>query len=844
MRFSIYVIAMFAMLQITFSNNNVLKLNSDDFFNFKKGSEKLFNSNKHSSLLSIDKIKPININKQIIRNIINQDAQQIEIDNFALDNFNKYDIVLNKEDISTLKNTKIVIHGKETNQVYPLNNFTFYSGKLSEQKDSKVFMTLINDYCYLYIQKENGESYSISPIKDNINELHLLKPHTIDLDDENSLTYACETEDHCGEHSEIEDLMKHGDKFQSATYPLLEARIICEGSYDYYVLLGSNQDKAISHIGAVMLLSSKIYQENLNITFVVPEIHIRIEDVKDPYLYTENLAEKLQYMPNVWKNYKTPRALVVLFADLRNQPSNTVVAGISMGGSPYTGSVCNNNRGYCVLGITNQGKFPTINYTWDVNVATHEMGHNFSAPHTHNCYWIPNMIDTCVSKTKPFPIGDACLSGNIYPVPGTIMSYCHTTNSSRNVQLFFHKRQHPLMRGAATNSKCVLPKSEKFVSLLSPLGGMDYKSNRQINVRWTHSNLDMVNIFLSSDNGVNWIKQNSEPIRADDSIFKFVLPNVVTTTALVRIEDSNEPTIYDESLLNFTINVQSINFVYPRENESYMVGEAIKAQWTQAMTEDFNLEFSKDNGKTWEKITATGKNIYTSQPVNFQSDSCKFRLVSKDDGSTFYSPMFSIGKPELKLLAPNGGERAAAKFWYFIKWNSKYLNKVQLEYSVDNGASWKRVAVGFFDAVKGEYTWTVPNQVTDSAKIRVKTTVEPFEILDESDSVFSIYEAPVSVEEESLIDVERKISIKSISPNPADDKQLLSLFNNSNELIKFDLSIIDIDGKSHLSFKDLLINPNSQFNKEIQTKSISSGNYYLIINYNNNKLSKPIVIAR
>lgn len=842
MRFSFYLIAILIAINISFAEESIIKLNSNELFNFKKGSEQLLNSNKHAVLLSSNKIKPIHIDKSLIRNIIDKSAVQLEIANFEIDKFNKFDIILNKEDNSTLRNTKVVIHNKNGDRVFPLQNYAFYSGKLSGQEQSRVFLSMMNDNLYLYIQKEDGETFSISPIKDDIDELHLLTPHTLDYDEEHALTYSCETGDHAGDHTEMEDLLKHSDDFQSAAYPLLEARIICEGAFDYYELLGSNEDKVLSHIGSVMLLSSKIYQDNLNITFHVPEIHIRTDYYDDPYIATENLAQKLQYMPNVWINHKTARALVVLFANLRNQPANTVVAGISMGGSPYTGSVCNTSRGYCVLGITNQGKYPTINYTWDVNVATHEMGHNFSAPHTHNCYWQPRMIDTCVTKTKPFQIGDACLSGQNYPVPGTIMSYCHTSNSTRNVQLKFHHRQHPLMRGAASNSKCVLAKSEKFISLLAPLGGLEYKSNKQIEVRWTHSQIELINIYLSTDNGVNWTKQNESPVVADDSTFKFILPDVRTTNALMRVEDAYDPTIFDESLLNFTINLQAITYVYPRENESYMMGEPIKAQWTQAMNEEFILELSKDKGNTWEEISPTAKNLYSSQPVDFESDECQFRLTSKEDGSKYLSPIFAIGKPELELISPNGGEKAAAKFWYFVKWNSKNLNKVQLEYSVDNGTNWKRVAVGFFDAIKGEYTWTVPNQITDSAKIRVKTTVAPFEILDESDNVFTIYEAPVSVETQEKI--AEDIEIASISPNPANELQLISIKNNSDNLINFDISIIDIDGKNYLEINGMKINPKSNLNKEINTKNLSIGNYYLIVNFNGKKISKQIVIAR
>ncbi len=845
MKFYIYIVVLLLMLQFSYSNNNLLKLNADEVFNFKKGSEKLLHSKNSSILLATSKIKPLNIDKNTINNIINQSSNKLEITDFAIDDYNKFNLILTKEDDHTLRNTKVVVHKKGGETIYKLKNYAFYTGKLDGQENSHVYMTLLNDNCYIYLQKDDGETFSISPIKENIEGLHLLEPHTLAYNNEDSYTYTCETEDYTGTKTEYEDLYKHKDQpeLQSPVAPLLEARIICEGSYDYYEQLGKNEDKIASHIAAVMLMSSKIYQENLNITFVVPEIHIRTDYYEDPYVVTENLSEKLNYMPNVWIDYKTPRALVVLFANLNNQPSNTVIAGISMGGAPYVGSICSTSRGYCVLGITNSIQYPTINYTWDVNVAVHEMGHNFSAPHTHNCYWAPNMIDTCVTKTKPIEVGDACLSGNPIPRPGTIMSYCHTTNSTRSVQLFFHKRQHPLMRGAAESSKCVTAKSERFVSLLAPLGGEEYKSESELNVRWTYSKTTRINIYLSTDNGVTWTKENNSPVTAQDSIYKMKLPEISTTTALVRIEDIDDPTINDVSIQNFTINIQKIKFLFPRENESYMKGESIKAQWSQTMKEDFVLEFSKDNGSSWESIQTTANNLYISTPVDFESDACQFRITSQNDGAQYYSSKFSIGKPEFKLLTPIGGEKAAVGFWYFITWNSKNINKVQLEYSIDNGNNWKRIVLSAQDAVDGQYAWTVPDQITDSAKVRIKTSVAPYDILDESKNVFSIYKAPISVEEQTS-KISNDLEVLSIAPNPADDRQLVSIKNNTEQSINFNISIIDIEGKNCYSIDNLSISPQSNITRDINTKKLSTGNYYLVIKYNGTTISKQIVISR
>jgi len=68
------------------------------------------------------------------------------------------------------------------------------------------------------------------------------------------------------------------------------------------------------------------------------------------------------------------------------------------------------------------GTVPAVpNYSWPVNVSTHEVGHNLGSPHTHACTWTGGAIDGC-GPTAGYNEGctAALPSGG-----GTIMSYCH-----------------------------------------------------------------------------------------------------------------------------------------------------------------------------------------------------------------------------------------------------------------------------------------------------------------------------------------------------------------------------------------------------------------------------------
>lgn len=62
-------------------------------------------------------------------------------------------------------------------------------------------------------------------------------------------------------------------------------------------------------------------------------------------------------------------------------------------------------------------------YTWNVEVISHELGHNLGSQHTQWCGWLNGPIDTCWT-----PEGN-CYVGPHISRKGTIMSYCHLTDS-------------------------------------------------------------------------------------------------------------------------------------------------------------------------------------------------------------------------------------------------------------------------------------------------------------------------------------------------------------------------------------------------------------------------------
>ena len=470
-KITISVIFLFILISNVFAQNKAItRINAKQLFNYPAKISTSLKSNPESTLsISTDnQIKLIQINAQNFNDFASMPQQVITVDEFPVSPTENKSVTFQRlppvVDAHTewLRGTDHgIVHEK------PLT-ITSFMGKIEGDTASKVFLTYINNQVYCMIDKSTGEKLSITPMlqsTDKVNTPHILTSETLKATtDKKSNPFVCLTEENIGNLRETPDKYKNENQLLYSG-KLLEAHIALEGTYDYYTLMGSDYDAAAAHMAAVLAVSSKIYERDLDVMLYVSSVLIWDSKTSDPYRNTSTISDKLQIMPNVWSSYTTHRTVACLFAYLWDQPAGTTVAGIAYAGSPFTGTLCDNSQGFCVVGITNATKpFPTTNYTWDVNVVTHEVGHTFSAPHTHNCYYDPP-IDTCIIQGQY----DGCVPGPVKPVPGTIMSYCHLVNSTGTVQLYFHPRSIALMRVAAEHASCMGTPTSAKLELLSPL---------------------------------------------------------------------------------------------------------------------------------------------------------------------------------------------------------------------------------------------------------------------------------------------------------------------------------------------------------------------------------------
>ena len=92
------------------------------------------------------------------------------------------------------------------------------------------------------------------------------------------------------------------------------------------------------------------------------------------------------------------------------------------------------------------------------------------------------------------------------------------------------------------------------------------------------------------------------------------------------------------------------------------------------------------------------------------------------------------------LLYPNGGESLYIGASCLIKWRSKSVNDIQLDYSINDGVDYTLITLSA-SAYLDQYKWIIPAPESAVCKVRITNTEDP-SIFDISNSVFSIINSP------------------------------------------------------------------------------------------------------
>ncbi len=259
-----------------------------------------------------------------------------------------------------------------------------------------------------------------------------------------------------------------------------------------------------------------------------------------------------------------------------------------------------------------------------------------------------------------------------------------------------------------------------------------------------------------------------------------------------------------------------VTLVTPDGGDQWYAGTTETIEWTTAGSIDhLGIWFSRNAGSDWTNLTSnapnTGSYDWFITPDTINTYRARIRLEGYNssntllgaDGSAFDFTIHAQTGCTLYVTDPNGGEVWNVGEVHQITWDTYGVepHHVVISYSADGGNVWNNIITY---PNTHSFNWTIPNDTTHSALVKVKGLTSTNEFLGEdvSDDFFTI--AAVGISEESSREWLGPFSVTTF-PVPMASSVRFSIYGNRS--FKSSIEIIDVSGRivRHLDGKGNIV---------------------------------------
>lgn len=325
------------------------------------------------------------------------------------------------------------------------------------------------------------------------------------------------------------------------------------------------------------------------------------------------------------------------------------------------------------------------------------------------------------------------------------------------------------------------------------------------------------NLYIGFDSETGYFKGSIDDIR--------IYSRVLTLDEMNQLEVEGE--------------TYSIKLLSPAGGEEFIAGANHEIKWVAIGVSSVKIDYSLDSGATWINLVSYYNNsgVYVWTTPELTATNCLVRISNTENSALFdvSSSVFSIEQYRVKILSPDGDEVCGIGKEYPIKWNSNNIQFVNIDYSIDNGATWISIAQNYQS--NGLYNWTVPNTPSSQALMKI-TNADTLTVWDISNNNFIITEV-TGVNENN--EIPQNFSLFQNYPNPFNPTTTIS-FNILKEGL-VNLSIYNALGEKKAEIVNEVMNA-GMHNITFNASNLASGVYFYKISSGSFTETKQMLLMK
>ena len=279
-------------------------------------------------------------------------------------------------------------------------------------------------------------------------------------------------------------------------------------------------------------------------------------------------------------------------------------------------------------------------------------------------------------------------------------------------------------------------------TLNTPNGGQKWVVGSVQTISWNQvGNTTGVKLtyYKQTNPAINGTFTLNNPYTTGTSTYDWTIPNFIHSDLLLKVEDPNDngasatSTAVFKIMPGFTVTLPNPSSGNPLDYKWY-VGDPATIAWTYAGTVDqVGIYYSLTGGiaGSWVSLTSAQASdlqwVWPSVP-NLITAQLKIRVGAANDVDAYGdSAGLSKIRAKLNLTVPDGSEELTVGDSFNIVWtNVGTVNNVDLHYSIDDFATaGLPIQTNYSNGTNGgSFNWTVPDNISQTVKVRVKSTTD------------------------------------------------------------------------------------------------------------------------